>query len=375
MGTEAEGAKSFDELVRTNPDALPTNPEELAAMIVAGEGMTDPANTDDPAKDDAAKQAEADAKAKADADAKAKADADAKAKEDADAKAKADADAKAQADAKDKDRIDGVLSKDGQRVLPYAALHAARQREDEARRAKEEAEKKAADLQRELEAARANPTGKTEQERDDELAGIEEKIAALTDVPEVGEVVKALHSTLVATRKQLDEMRGAVEQSEQRQMEEARSRVQASIEGNPTLFYWQQERPELFNEAVAYDKQMRASPALAHLSLEERFGRVVSVMETIHGKTELPEAYRPKEKSAPTQQTQAAPAVPPKDEKQDSKAKLQERTLTLSDLPGGVPPASDQKAIEEMSHGDIERRVNAMLDKGMSIQDILATYG
>lgn len=372
MSTETEKGKTFDELVKDNPDALPTNPEELAALITAG---SDPADSDDPGE--AERKAEEDAKAKADADAKAKADADAKAKADADAKAKADADAKAQADAKEQsdakeERVDGVLAKDGQRVLPYAALVSARQREDAERRAREAAEKEAADLRKQLEDAKTSKSAKAEDEVDAALAAIDEKIAGLGEVPEVQEVVTALKNLVVSTREELVEVRGRADEHDNRMREEARTRVQTAIESNPTLFYWQQEKPELFNEAVGYDKQLRANPAMESLSLEDRFSKVVSVMETLHGKTELPESYRPRQKADAPAAAPAAAAPPAKDEKKDAKAKVEDRPVTLSDLPGGVPPASEQKALEEMTHGDIERRVNAMLDKGMSIQDIIA---
>lgn len=377
MGTEVE-KRSFDELVRDDPDALPTEPEALAALITAG--GTDPADTDDsPAGDDkdAKRKAEEDAKAKADADAKAQADADAKAKEEADAKAKEEADAKAKADADAKakaERPDGVLTKDGQKVLPYGVLTAERRRADEEARARREAESRAEKAEKEaadLRAGKALP--KSQEETVDQIAEIEKKIEELEDVPEVVDVVTSLKNLLVDARSRLAEFEKQAEEREEREMSAARERVQQAIEQVPALHYWQSEKPELFNEAVGYDKVMRENPKLSHLSMEERFARVVTVMENIHGPTDLPDDYKPK--GAPAKAEKPPAQEPKQDEKKDTKAKTEERPLTLSDLPGGVPPANDQKAVEEMTTGDIEARVNRLLDSGKSIQDILSLYG
>jgi hypothetical protein len=48
--------------------------------------------------------------------------------------------------------------------------------------------------------------------------------------------------------------------------------------------------------------------------------------------------------------------------------------ITLSDLPGGAPPASGQRALEEMSTTDIENQVNKMLDAGKGVDEILSAY-
>lgn len=376
MGTE--GAKTFEEMVRDNPNDLPTDPDALARLISNDPSIV----TDDggaPAKDDTAAQVEADAKAKADADAKAKVDADAKAKADADAKAKADADQKlkddaAQAAENKGEKVDGVLTKDGKRVLPYGVLASERRRADEAEHGRKEAEERTAKAERDLAAARAGAAepGKTQTETADEIAEIEKKIEALKEVPEVADVVTGLTTALAGLRARFDEFDQDRKARDERDQSNARERVQDAIEQIPQLHYWQAEKPAMWKEAIGYDRAMRENAALGHLTMEQRFERVVKVMEGIHGSTDLPANY----KGTPTPTATPTPTVTPaKDEKKDTKAKIPETPITLSDLPGGVPPQGESKAIEEMSTGDITKDVNRMLDQGKSVQDIIAAYG
>jgi hypothetical protein len=368
-----------------NPETYPEDPEKLAQLLDAHKG--DPAEGVDTAVDEAAKKAEEEAKAKADADAKAKADAEAKAKEEAERKAKEDADAKAKADAEaeraraeaegKKTTPEGVLTADGKSVIPYGVLAATRRREEAERQRADKAEREAAESRSRVEeltaeAERLRKGEKTDPGRDEALAALEENIAALNPVPEVKAAFESLVGMVKGLSKTVEDLRGAREDDEARQQAAARERVQQAIDDNPTLRYWQNEKPDLFNEAVGYDRQMRENPNLRNLSLEQRFERVVKVMEGLHGPAELPEGYRktdPKDKSQQTQQTQQQ-----KDEKARTEVKAEDKGLTLSDLPGGAPPSSGAKALEEMTTGDIEESVNRMLDKGMSVQDVLSSY-
>lgn len=374
----AEKTPTLNEML-DDPTKLPEDTEALVNLVekAALEGG-DPADTDDGTK------ADAEAKAKADADAKAKADADAKAKADEDAKAKAEEERKAtEAAAAKAGKPDGVLLKDGKTVIPYETLSAARRTADEERhareaaeKAKQEAEQRVAELTAEIERTKKGGAGDPDSEA--KTTALKERVAALkNDVPEVGEVFDQLLEHVDSLTKNLGELRGMHEDRERREQHAARDRVQETIDRNPTLRYWQNEKPDLFNEAAALDKQLRQSPnpKIQGMDMDQRFAKVVEMMETVHGTTELPAGYKPA----------AAPAAAPAkaddkatggDKGKDVKAGIEAKdpTLTLSDLPGGAAPSSGQKAIEEMTTGDIEASVDRMLDKGMSIQDILANY-
>lgn len=358
----------------------------------------EPGNLENVADDVEAKaKAEADAKAKADADAKAKVDADAKAKADEEAKAKADADAKAKADADTKahdgaKQPDGVLLKDGKTVVPYATLAATRRREDDERRAKEAAERRATEAEREVREAReelerVKKGGADAPGAKADLDALKEKVAALTDVPEVKDAFDAIMGQVASMQETISELRGAREDDEQRQRDAAASRVQEQIDRNPVLRYWQNEKPDLFNEAAAHDKAMRTSesPAVQALSMEDRFAKAVQMVETIHGKTELPEKYRDMQKEVADKaaadakakadaDAAAAAAAKSRDVKSGTEAKIVEKPMTLSDLPGGAPPKDGTKALEEMTTGDVDAAVNRLLDQGKSVEEILSQY-
>lgn len=367
MSSEEKG-KTFEEMLH-NPEDLPTDPEALSALISG----TDPADS----HTDPDPNADADAKAKEEADAKAKADADAKAKADDDAKAAADK-AAAEATGKDKEVPDGVLLKDGQKVLPYSVLEATRRREDQERRAREEAEARVKELTAELEKAKkgGEVDAAAAAASAEKTSAMKEKIEALkAEVPEVAELFDGVLKTVDALTEQVNAFKQRDEEQQRRQEDAAAERVQQAIDGNAKLRYWQNEKPDLFNEAARLDRSLRESPnpRVQALTMEQRFEKVVQMMEDLHGPAELPESYR-----GPAQRQDPPPPASKegagKDVKADAKAKLEDKALTLSDLPGGAPPSDAQKAVEEMTTGDIDAAVNRMLDKGMSIQDILGSY-
>ncbi len=355
--TEGKDQKSFEELLHTDPDSLPEDPDALAALIERDSATENPADAADP---------DAEAKAKADADAKAKADAD------ADAKAKA----KAEAAKGREQKPDGVTLKDGKTVIPYHVLEATRRREDAERHAREEAEaarktaeERANTLQDEVDALKRGEGGKPDTQATEALR---EKIAALKEqVPEVGEVLDAMTAQLNATSEELARLREERDAERERQETAARDAVQQVIDANPVLRYWQNENVELYNEAARLDQQLRQSPNpdVRALSMEQRFEKVVEMIETLHGKTELPEGYRPK--ADPSKTTDPNPKKPGQDVQADPKEKKPEKPITLSDLPGGVPP-NTRKSTDEMTTTDLDAEIRRMQDKGLSPMDILA---
>ena len=56
-------------------------------------------------------------------------------------------------------------------------------------------------------------------------------------------------------------------------------------------------------------------------------------------------------------------------------AKPEDRPLTLSDLPGGATPDTPQNELSNMTHGDISKRVNSLLDSGKGVAEILNSFG
>jgi hypothetical protein len=375
-------AVSFDQLLETDPSKLP---EDAAALmnLIEGGGKKEGEDGDflsEGGDADAKAKAEVEAKAKAEADAKAKEEADAKAKEEADAKAKAEADEKAKQEAEAKEAggtatPSGVLLKDGKTVIPYATLASARKDADAQRRAREVAEEQVKVLTEqvaELTAKAGKGNDGDDPNKGDDSDALREKIAALKDsVPEVGELLDALVTRLDNSEKTVKELREQSQQMVHESVERRREEVQDVIDRNPVLRYLQAEDPAMYAEAVKIDRQLRDSdnPAIKSLSMEDRFGRVVSSLEIMYGKIELPEKYRP-----------AAAPPPPKVEDKSGKAgkdvqsgtKAKDGTLTLSDLPGGAPPKGELESVQDASLGDITSKVEQLLDRGKSPQEIIS---
>ncbi len=69
------------------------------------------------------------------------------------------------------------------------------------------------------------------------------------------------------------------EQSQESTQETARATVQAAIDKIPTLKNWQANDPVRWNRAREIDAVMRQLPENAHLSLAERFAKVVRYVE------------------------------------------------------------------------------------------------
>jgi hypothetical protein len=358
MTDQVENEKpKFADLLH-DPENLPTDPEALAALIAG----TDPADTDDTPKGDEPKGDEPASDPKAD-----------EPKGDAPKTDEPKGDAP-KGDEPKGDEEKGPIKLPSGKEIPYEVLAATRRREDAERRAREEAEARIKELEAEI--AKTAKGGEPDPKSDEKTAALKERIEALkADVPEVAELFDGVLETVNTLTAQVNEFKQRDEEQRRQAEETAAARVQAAIDANATLRYWQNEKPDLFNEAARFDRQLRESPnpKMQGLTMEQRFDKVVELMEELYGPAELPEGYAPKDKPK---------ADPPPQEKsagkQDAKAgtevKGKESTITLSDLPGGAPPKSDQKAVEDMTTGDIQQSVDRMLDKGMGIQEILANY-
>lgn len=346
----------------------------------------------------------AEAKAKADAEAKAKADADAKAKEEAEAKAKVDAEAKAKLDAEAQraasgtqgERVDGVLLKDGKHVAPYAVLEGARQRESAANKAREEAETRAKELETELANLKSGKTSDPSRAAvlSDELR---QRIAALQEgAPEVGEVLAPLLQAVDSMGKQLAEMRTQDERAVQETHAEGAREVQEAIDRNAALRYLQAEDPKLWNKVVDQDMVLRRDPDNANLSFDERFTMALKAVEATHGAIQVPDKYQDSSKLAEAKAKVEAEAKAKADAeakaktdaagqtkaKEDAaaraKAELEraakDKAITLTDLPGGAPPQSNDKALAEKTPDEIAAQVDTFLAKGGRIQDLASLW-
>ena len=226
---------------------------------------------------------------------------------------------------------DAILAKDGKNLIPYSQLESARQRAVAAETlARQQAEELAA-----LKAEKTAPAQQPEMLSDDELAALE------ADSPTLAKTLRAQQAAIQTLRDEVKSVQTRQQSQAAVEEQEVKSEVQSAIDANPTLAAWQTaEDQSMWDEAARFDKLLRGSPKYANVSFADRFAKVVELTRLELGL----EAEAPRTVELTQEQIKAA-----------AQAKLKQVTakskpVTLSDIPGGAPPAVDERQkVEEMS--------------------------
>jgi SOS-response transcriptional repressor LexA len=154
---------------------------------------------------------------------------------------------------------------------------------------------------------------------------------------------------------------------------EAQTAVQEAIDANPELSAWQvAEDQSRWNEAARLDKALRESPLWRSKSFDERFVKVVELTQAIFGEA------KPVEK-APVQAVKVdkQPAPTEAEIRAAAEAKLAAKNkaavpVSLSQIPGGTPPAVDEKErVEQMSSIELGNKFLRMNEE--QLKEYLAT--
>lgn len=246
------------------------------------------------------------------------------------------------------ERIDGVATADGKRVIPYAVLKQAREvahqatvRAEAAEAALEEAKRQApkpgaSDL---ADRAQANPDSLT----DEEMAELEQ------DFP-------ALAKPLRLLRAASDQLRTAAApapapaapapapRTAPKTREEDEAEFDEGIAANPLLAQWMGSGGREWERAKALDAVLKDDPSCAGLSYADRFAKVQR-MVAAEFDIPLPSAAAPKPAPSPAAPA-AAPAAPA------APAAKTAPLPSLSDL-GGTPPQSAEDAINSKTALDL----------------------
>jgi hypothetical protein len=267
----------------------------------------------------------------------------------AEAAAKAEADAAAAADAKAAEQAaaaakpDGVLAKDGKNVIPYAQLETARQRATAAEQLAAQQAEELAQLKAQVASGKpATTDAEVETLSDEELDALE------AESPTLAKLLRGQQATI-------QKLTGTVQALAQHQGEqvatevaEVKSEIQEAIDANPTLAAWQTDKDQtMWNKASKFDKLLRSEPEFANVPFADRFAKVIELTKSALG---LP-AEKPAEPGAVKNEPTAAEI------KAQAAAKLKEtKTLprSLSDIPGGAPPAVDERErVDDMSAAEL----------------------
>lgn len=219
--------------------------------------------------------------------------------------------------------VDGVLTKDGKRVIPFAVL-------EETRKTAQASSQRAKDLaaanermQAELEALRAGkattsapaPAGVYTADRIEEVRA---------DFPEMAELMEShnrMQSELQSIRQAAPAPAPASTEADATAV-----RIQSLIDQRPLLAEWQAQGSAMWEKACALDNELREDPAWSTKSEADRFAAVEASIAARYGLTVPSTPPAPTPAAAPAAPTppaiqQAAPVLP-----------------TLSDF-GGTPVA------------------------------------
>lgn len=331
----AEAALKDLKYYLANPDEMPTDVKELERLAneqiaVALESGTEEVSVERFVGTDE-KPAESSPAPAADTNGKAEPD-----KGEAEEAPKVDAAVETEA------KPDGVLAKDGKNVIPYAVLESARRTAQDATELARDQQQQIADLKATI-AAGNKPAEQAPADAgmltDDELTALE------GDSPTLAKVLRAQQATIQKLTGTVNKLESHTRDQIADEETEIKSDIQKAIDATPELAGWQAAEDQAqWNRASAFDKVLRELPEYAEVPFEQRFKKVVEMTKSALSVENAPPAKRePDPKPAANADAVKAAAA----------AKLKNVTTTprsLSDIPGGAPPAqSERENVENMS--------------------------
>lgn len=242
-------------------------------------------------------------------------------------------------------KVEGVMSKDGSRVLPYTALQAERRSARAANARAERTEKELASARQLIEDLKAGKTPETGEVTEADVADME------ANFPEHGQKMRALFERAKAIPK------AASPQAE----EPADDPVQEAIDQVPLLLNWQHGDAEKFERARDIDVVLAKSPKWVGKPVVERFAHVARLVAD--------EYDIPIEPAKPST-TAAAPAAATTTAAIEAQRKPPE---TLSDFKGGSVADHGSADVKNMTPQALLSRMDGMTDA--EIDAHLAKYG
>lgn len=237
-----------------------------------------------------------------------------------------------------KDHVKGVQAKDGQHIIPYSVLERER---DRAARAEATAQALAEQLQN-------LQNGKMPSQADSEQSQLtaEDLDALDQDLPGVAKVIRAQMAMIDKLTGNLEHIQREQEVAQQTREQTIQDEIEAAIQGNADISAWRasaarEDNPDplMWNRAVEVDKMLQRDPAWQDKSIAERFSKVSETMRTMYGMPAAPTT--PNQQQQPNAQQAADAAL---------KSIPAPVPSSLSDIPGGTPPAStDMETLQNAS--------------------------
>lgn len=247
----------------------------------------------------------------------------------------------------DEKDVQGVATRDGKRVIPYAVLEGTRQEAQTAKTRAQELEQTVASLNAQLAATKAGatPPPATVPVVEFTEAELEELAADMPAVAKLAKGYRALQEQLARAPAQPVVAAPAQPAADPAAVLAA---VQRDIDNHPLLARWQQKGGSVWADAIALDQQLLRDPEWNVKSQSDRFTELQRRMAEDLG-IPLPQEITAPTPAAPVAATPAAPAAPA----------VTTALPTLTDLSGG-PVISASDPLMGMSAGQ-------MVDKAMTM--------
>lgn len=253
----------------------------------------------------------------------------------------------------EKDHANAVATKDGKGTIPYSVLKGARERASQTEAQNDVLRKQIDELTQRVDSSTpAAAVAASTDEVDGQIAAMQAKAEQLKDeFPELAELMTGQIGMLVATRQQLAEMQGqhAAERADREAEAQAQvaETIQEAIDGNPVLSDWKEKAGPEWQASVDMDAMLRTKPEWAEKTFSERFTKVV----------ELVRVMNPEYAAVAVDALPATPATSTATKPQATPSDKRPPVNSLSDIPGGVPPAAGKREqLEELSGSALGNR-------------------
>lgn len=232
---------------------------------------------------------------------------------------------------------DGVATKDGKHIIPYSVLQADRER---ARRAEEElAETKRQLAELAAKASQGVKDGEPAAPKQADDLSDEDLEALKEDFPTVYKGIMAMKKQAEMLEAQLKPVQETVQQQEQAAQRTQADLVQEAIDATPKLAHIKAQDHEAFELAKQFDNTLKSSPQWAGKTLEERFAKVVEMVESANGVINVTGQPNPSSQKTAEQLKAEAKAIA----EAQAKATKTSVPTSLSDFPAGQHAAADDR--------------------------------
>lgn len=252
-----------------------------------------------------------------------------------------------------------VLTKDGKHTIPYTELESARTEAKMLKQTVTNLNDTIRQLQERVESGAAQAGDKDPGAMTAEMMSEEALQSMEEDFPEIGKVVRQQQAVIHKLMQDVGTLSSA---RQEEQMVVVVNQAQVLIDANPKLSWLQSNDPEGFQRAVEFDEMLKAKAEWQGLDkVPDRFNKVAALYEAMYGAIQNPQTDIP----APAKAGTPAP--------KKAAQKIQ-APVSLSQIPGGEPPAVDDLgAVENTNgsqmldwfHGKSSEQIWARIDKMM----------